>query len=213
MDELEILKKDWKKKEHSYNQLSEQQIYAMLHKNSSSIVKWILVISVVEILFWSSLSFFTTDDTTKNALKIWHLDTFLPIASTINYVVVVFFIYQFYKNYKRINTTESVKQLMNTILKTKKIVTYYVWYNLAMIFVTFIVFMGFQFKYDPKINEMITKSTTQIDPNIFYIGVFLGYMFFIAIILFLFWLFYKLLYGILLKRLSKNYAELKKLDF
>ena len=29
---------------------------------------------------------------------------------------------------------------------------------------------------------------------------------------FLFWLFYRLLYGILLKKLSRNYEELKKID-
>ena len=41
----------------------------------------------------------------------------------------------------------------------------------------------------------------------------LGGFFFVLIILFLFWLFYKLLYGILLRRLQKNYNELKKIDY
>ena len=30
---------------------------------------------------------------------------------------------------------------------------------------------------------------------------------------FIYWLFYKLIYGLLLKRLNRNYNELKKLDF
>jgi flagellar biogenesis protein FliO len=33
-----------------------------------------------------------------------------------------------------------------------------------------------------------------------------------AIFIFLIWLFYKLLYGLLLKRLNQNYNELKKLE-
>lgn len=34
-----------------------------------------------------------------------------------------------------------------------------------------------------------------------------------GIFVLLMWLFYKLIYGLLLKRLNKNYKELKKLDF
>jgi hypothetical protein len=33
-----------------------------------------------------------------------------------------------------------------------------------------------------------------------------------SVFTFLFWLFYKVLYGILLKRLYRNYNELKKID-
>jgi hypothetical protein len=39
MDVLDLLKKDWKKKEHTFDQVSENEIYNMLHKRSSSIVK------------------------------------------------------------------------------------------------------------------------------------------------------------------------------
>jgi hypothetical protein len=48
MDELEILKKDWKKSENTFDQVSETEIYGMLHKRSSSLVKWILIISIIE---------------------------------------------------------------------------------------------------------------------------------------------------------------------
>jgi hypothetical protein len=41
------------------------------------------------------------------------------------------FIYLFYKNYIRISTIASTKQLMKDILKTRKTVQYYVWYNLG----------------------------------------------------------------------------------
>ena len=51
MDELELLKKDWKKQEGSFQQIGEKEIYGMLHKGSSSIVKWILIISILEFLF------------------------------------------------------------------------------------------------------------------------------------------------------------------
>ena len=64
MDELEILKKDWKKQESSFQQIGEKEIYGMLHKRSSSIVKWILIISVLEFLFLRllDLSIFLDDE-------------------------------------------------------------------------------------------------------------------------------------------------------
>ena len=37
MDELELLKKDWKKKESSYPKLTYNEIYKLIHKKSSSI--------------------------------------------------------------------------------------------------------------------------------------------------------------------------------
>ena len=58
MKELDLLKKDWKKNANSFEQISETEIYKMIHKKSSSIVKWILIISILEILFWTVSNFF-----------------------------------------------------------------------------------------------------------------------------------------------------------
>ncbi len=212
MDELEILKKDWKKREHSFNQLTETDIYKMLHKRSSSIVKWILIISVVEILFWSFINFFSADEKYFKTLEMYHLKTVMVIISIINYAVIVFFIYLFYKNYRAINTTDSVKSLMKNILKTRKTVQNYVWYNLGMAFVIFVLVFIFQFMYDPNIEILINKVTQNINKTTFYFIAFVFYTLLIFIFLFIIWLFYKLIYGILLKRLNSNYKELQKLD-
>jgi hypothetical protein len=55
MKELDLLKKDWKKR--SFEQISELELYKMIHKKSSSIVKWILIISILEVLVWTMLGF------------------------------------------------------------------------------------------------------------------------------------------------------------
>ena len=39
MDELELLKKDWQKNNNTFEKKSSSDLYAMLHKKSSSIVK------------------------------------------------------------------------------------------------------------------------------------------------------------------------------
>ena len=46
MDELEFLKKDWKKQEADFPKLSYNEIYKLIRKKSSSIVKWIFIICI-----------------------------------------------------------------------------------------------------------------------------------------------------------------------
>jgi len=46
-DELELLKKDWQKQSEALPKLTAEEIYPMLHKKSSSIVKWIFIISLI----------------------------------------------------------------------------------------------------------------------------------------------------------------------
>ena len=213
MDELDLLKKDWKKQESSFQQIGEKEIYGMLHKRSSSIVKWIVIISVLELLKWLSISFLTADDKYTKTLELYHLDTFMPIMSVISYGVILFFIFLFFKNYKAINTTDNIKQLMQNILKTRKTVKYYVWYNLAMTAISMIIVFIFQFLYDPSIKKVIDNASSNIDPKTFYCIMLLVYAAVIIVFIGLIWLFYRLLYGILMRRLQKNYDELKKIDY
>lgn len=209
MEELDLLKKDWNKKE-NYPKVTEERIYAMLHKSSSSIVKWIFIISVIEILFWTGLSFFTNDEDYFKALEMYHIKEPMIAITFLNYGVILFFIYLFYRNYKRINTTDSIKTLLKSILDTRKTVKQYVRYNLMMIFVLLLVVFSFQVKYDPNISKLIGHfGSNSITGYAFLIG---AYFVVISVILFVLWLFYKVLYGFLVRRLEKNYDELKKID-
>ena len=205
MDELDLLKKDWKKQEGSFQQIGEKEIYGMLHKRSSSIVKWILIISILEFLFLRllDLSIFL-DDEYSNRMKEHHIYDFEKFVTIFNFVVLLVFIYYFYRNLKAINSSSSVKKLMQDIINTRKIVKYYVWYNLVLVGITSAIVIYSQFMYDKNINHLYDKY------QLFFI---LGGFFFVIIILLLFWLFYRLLYGILLRRLQKNYNELQKIDF
>jgi ABC-type multidrug transport system fused ATPase/permease subunit len=206
MEELDLLKKDWKKNENSYQQISENDIYKMLHKKSSSIVKWILIISVLEVCLWTSMSIiFNTDDYLKKMHSEYLMDYF-KYLNLFNYVVIAIFIYMFYKNYKAISTITSTKQLMKDILNTRKTVKYYVWYNLGMLVVSMIIGFILAFTCNPKVQQVTSNGK-----------VFVFTVLFCAVVLLvfvgLFWLFYRLLYGILLKKLFRNYNELKKIDF
>ena len=55
-DELEILKKDWQKQSAELPKFTASELYPMLLKKSSSIVKWIFIVSILEFAFWILLS-------------------------------------------------------------------------------------------------------------------------------------------------------------
>lgn len=211
MKELDLLKKALQKDSHSYEQVSENEIYKMLHKKSSSIVKWILIISIIEVLFWAVISiFFNVDEYMKN-LNAKSLNIYFQVLNVVNYVVILWFIYNFYKNYIKISTTASTNQLMHDILKTRKTVQCYVWYNLVMALLTIIATFVLEFEFNPRMEIVKNKIASEnIYQTLFItVGILL-----LSIIVFigLFWLFYRLLYGILLGKLNNNYKELKKID-
>lgn len=211
MEELDLLKKAWQKDNHGFEQVSENEIYKMLHRKSSSIVKWILIISIIEVLFWAVISIcFNTDDYMKK-VHAENVIIYFKVMNYINYAVILWFIYSFYRNYIKISTTASTKQLMQDIIKTRKTVQYYVWYNLAMIVVSLIAGFAIAFAYNPKM-EML-KDKIAHENNYHTLCITLGFILLVSIIIvFIFWLFYRLLYGILLRKLNTNFRELKKID-
>jgi hypothetical protein len=91
MKELDLLKKIGKS-DNSFNQISETEIYKMIHKKSSSIVKWILIISILEVLLWTCLSFCFDSDGYLKKIEQAEIITLLTVLNYFNYGVVLAFI-------------------------------------------------------------------------------------------------------------------------
>ncbi|SFF09248.1 hypothetical protein [Flavobacterium xueshanense] len=200
MKELDLLKKDWKKNDNSFAQVSENDIYKMIHKKSSSIVKWIFIISIIEFIILNSVSFMLPDEKISKSETI---EFFITVLDYLSYGVALFFMYLFYKNYRSISVTSNTKKLMECILNTRKTVRYYIGYNLFIVFFVSVVLLS---------NEIQIKSATGNDDGarIFFICILM--LVFVIVLVGLVWLFYQLIYGILLKKLNRNYTELKKID-
>lgn len=209
MDELELLKKDWQKNNNTFEKKSSSDLYAMLHKKSSNIVKTLFYISIAELLFWiciNTIPMFTSDGY-KQKLDAMYSDAVFIGITIFTYAIILLFVFLLYKSYKNISVTDSARKLMKNILKTRKVIRYYVIYNLAMVFVSMVFGFIYSSGHDPELAAQIEHFNTQQ-----YIVMIA--MFVIATLIFgvVIWLFYKLLYGILLKRLNKNYNELKKME-
>ncbi|PKA83854.1 hypothetical protein ATE92_2022 [Ulvibacter sp. MAR_2010_11] len=214
MDELELLKKQWQTREMEFPKLSYKDIYRMLLKKSSSIVKWIFLISIGEIIFWTILAFLVPESS-KELNEAIGLKTAFLVINIINYTVFAFFIFLFYKNYRTIQVTDSVGGLMETILNTRRTVKYFVIYNVGVSVLLLIGVNLFYYTKKDELYQLMTetyKGYAAIPPesftSVFFISQLIGGIIMIALLL----LFYRLIYGILLKRLRNNYSELKKIE-
>lgn len=211
MKELDLLKKDWKKQEANLPKVSYEEIYTMIQKKSSSIVKWIFIIGIAEFVLWQGINFLIPEDT-YDIYKKNNLMGLIISMSVLSYILTAIFLFLFYKNYKAISVAENTKTLMKKILKTRKTVNYYIYINLALVIIislvlNIILFLNNDFGSDYA-NEVFKKNPKQ---NIFIIVFIIQFVVLAIIVLFL-WLYYKLIYGILLKRLKTNYNELAKLE-
>ncbi|WP_394973388.1 hypothetical protein [uncultured Croceitalea sp.] len=212
MDELELLKKDWQKKEAHLPKLSFDEIYKMIWKKSSSIVKWIFYISIAEFLFWIAMSFIPLENDELTGVGAKTFQYIENVIEILGYVVIVYFIFKFYLNYKKINTTDSAKSLMKKIITTRKTVMQYVWFNLGLFAALMIIVFLESIFYNAEYADLSQRISEADNPALIWLIVGVLLVFTIVIFGVLLWLFYRLIYGILLKRLNANYRELKKLE-
>ncbi|TCI84404.1 hypothetical protein [Tenacibaculum sp. M341] len=201
MDVLDKYKKAWDNQPEENKKVSKAEIYKMTKRKSSSVVKWILIVGLLEFLVVLSSYLFVDYDENDNFYQEIGLKDFPFYSQMIAFAIAIYFIYKFYLNYKNISVTADTKSLMNQILTTRKTVKTYFIVSLSFlgIFVTIITFI--------MLAEKIANMTSMeliITVLVFIIS--------LAILLGLLWLFYQLLYGILLRKLNSNYKELAKLE-
>lgn len=200
VDELELLKKDWQKQEDTLPKYTKEDLYPMLLKKSSSIVKLIFIISLIEFAFWIVLSFAFNDNETKAFEKQFGLQTFDTIVLVVHLTALIVFAVWFYKNFKKIQATDSAKVLMKNIIKTRNTVKYYIWFSMAFVAIASTIAYAI----------MIQNNPALADENLLYLS--LKFIIVITIALGLLWGLYRIIYGLLLRKLNRNYRELKKLE-
>lgn len=211
MDELDLLKKDWKKREADFPKLSYNEIYKLIHKKSSSIVKWIFIICIAEFIFWTGLNFLIPESY-LDIYEQFHLKTFLYVTQGIHYVILFVFLILFYKNFKAISVIDSTNLLMRKIIKTRKTVNYYVYYNIALYAILSLALNAIMFSNPETLVEVMSMENSNVNSK-----TFLNVLLFVQIVTFIImcgflWLYYRIIYGILLKKLSSNYKELENLN-
>ncbi|MBT3742741.1 MAG: hypothetical protein P8N27_07780 [Polaribacter sp.] len=201
MDLLEKYKKTWDNQPDETKQFSALEIYKLAHSKSSSIVKWIFIIGVLEFVILNSLYFVFDMEEVYTEYEKMGLKNFIFYSQIVAYVILFYFLVMFYLNYKRISTTDSTKTLMKKIIKTRKTVRNYVLFNLSyMALVMIAVTIA---SINTNFNDLNNKQI---------ILIIIATLIATLLILGVLWLFYQLLYGILLRKLNRNYKELAKVN-
>ncbi len=213
VDELELLKKDWQKKGEHLPKLSYDEIYQMIWKKSSSIVKWIFYISIIEFILPHLLYLIPS---MRNNLDIYsnlEMSNIILGVSIAQYLVIFYFIYLFYKRYREISVLDNAKRLTSNILKTRKTVKYYVFFSLSMVLLTFaLLIVGIYFSDNITETFELGEKLSETPPEKLK-WIFMA-SFAVVGVLFTFILggIYFLLYGLLTRKLRKNFYELQKLE-
>lgn len=217
MDELELLKKDWQTKEGTMPKLSYDEIYSMLWKKSSSIVKWIFIISIIEFVLPHLLYLLPAvrEGMGIDFYEQLGVKNLMIGISVFNYIVVFYFIFQFYKRYKEISVLESARDLMRRIIRTRRTVKHYIIFALSLFLFTFLAIATAIYLSDGE--HLITvlnldDAATKLSPA--RLKAVISFVFVITGILFtaLIGLIYFLIYGLLIRKLGRNYNELKRLE-
>ena len=214
MDELELLKKDWKEnKSDDFKNYTEKELFAMTKKRSVSIAKWVFIIALLELGFWFLIGYLMPSSSEDK--EYYEALNSSPLIKGILYVLGEFAVYLpyvfigllLYLNFK-IRTEENPKKLMEKILLMKKCIQWYIRIFLGEIVVFFIISMILIFY-----TRYHTLEAEEIEGLYFF-----AFVMFIPLlmIIFIFALFlrfiYHLVYGKLLHKLKQNYEELSRME-
>ena len=210
--DLANYKKVWKNQPEEKNKISALEIYKMTQSKSNSIVKWIFIIGLLEFVFWFAINYLCTKNGALEPYEKLKLISFIENFNYFHYVVVVLFLILFYRNFSLISTVDDTKTLMKNILLVRKTVKWYVYYNLINVVIFTIILNILIFNTPDGINILSGIDNESFNQEHMMSVFIIAQIVFIAIMILILWLFYYLLYGILLKKLNKNYKELTKLN-
>ena len=215
---IDDLKKSWQ--EQTVTEVyGASEIEAMMNKKSRNYVKYIFWISLAEFIFFAFLgigSIFSSDsnDSFLNILKklglrvtddiemdFGHLYFSLKLLSLL---ITAGFVLLFYKNYRKIKIECNLKNLILQIIRFKKTVNAFILTNIILL-----IFFSFAISFFT-IKSLKDQNIHLENPTIIslYLGIFIGLSFGILLVL----IYYRVVYGIIMRRLSRNLEQLQKIE-
>ena len=195
------------------------EIELMLNKSSRNYVKYILWISLVEFVLILGANLYYTflgEDTADlvsvlGKLGIDNSDQFqntltrLYLAlKIVSLALTGIFVYLFYQNYRKINVEANLKKLILQIIKFKKTVQLFILANIVLVILFTLILGIFTFSVLAQQNIELTNPTI--------IGFVTGLLLTMGISVVLIWIYYRVVYGFILRRLGKNLEQLQNIE-
>lgn len=204
MKELKDLKNKWAEQDFSHS-FSKEDIKGFLQKKSTYSIKWIFYLSIVEFILYLSFPLLVPNYLDSfDYYKSLNLFEFSIITTALGYVLLLYFMWRFFQNYKKISVANSLKDHLSAILNTRRAVNQYFYFNVAILIVFTIVVLVSALQLDKNMIGF-QEENSSILMMVFVIGLV------IAIILGIFGLLYYFVYGRFLRPLKNNEKELLKI--
>jgi MFS family permease len=216
--DLDSFKKTWQEQP-VQPKYDSREILQMLNRKSRNYVKYIFWISVAEFLFFSVLGLFyffqgeESDSFRKileklGAQKAPEIETNFDNAylaiKILSLLITAYFVLKFYQNYRKIKIEENLKDLIIRIMKFKKTVNAFILISIALLVAFTFVFTAFIF--------YVLNSQNVRPDNSNLIIVIIGIIVSTVLCVLLIWLYYRLVYGIIIRKLDKNLKQLKDIE-
>ena len=207
MNKLDALKKEWRNQKFEL-QLTKDELHQLTQKKSVSSIKWIFIFSCFEFFAYLLFPFFIPDY--FEAFEYYrsiHLYNFSILVNALGYIILSYFMVQFYLNYRKIKTSNSIAFLIETIISSRKSVNKYVAYNISL-FLLFIIFVLINaFKYDENYIELLSIGSTINEDSI--VKMVIAIIVIMIMVLSVLLVFYYIIYGRYFYRLKKLIEELE----
>ena len=205
MKELEDLKNKWAKQDFSQS-YSKEEIKGFLQKKSTHSIKWIFYLSIVEFILYLSFPLLVPNYIKSfDYYKSLNLFEFSIVTTVLGYVLLLYFIWHFFQNYKKISVANSIKDHLSAILNTRRAVNQYFYFNVAILIIFTIVVIVAALERDKNMIALQEENNSLI--MIIFMVVIL-----ILIILGLFGFMYYFVYGRFLRPLKNNEKELLRIE-
>lgn len=216
--DLDNFKQTWQQQpvEPKYN---SKDIESMLNKSSRNYVKFILWISLIEFVIILGANLYYTffgEDTSdlmsvlgklgiSDSANFEHtISQLYLILKMISLFLTGIFVVLFYRNYRKINIESNLKKLILQIIRFKKTVQLFILANISLVILFTLVLGFFTFTVLAEQNIELTNPTL--------IGFITGLILTMLISVVLIWVYYRVVYGFILQRLSKNLKQLQKIE-
>lgn len=212
--DIDSLKKTWQEQPipTAYEQ---EEIQQMLHKKSRNYVKYIWIISLAEFLLFLILgiSYLSTNTDTNDLILVMQemnlypneaiqqqISLFMNIMKFTGLGISFAFMVRFYFNYKNIKINDNLKNFILRIKKSRGTVNQFIIVNFILFFIHIlgIIFFISRLAY-------LQKGSFPTPFLVFFcISTLIG-----AGVL---WLYYRIIYGIIMKKLNRNLTQLKEIE-
>lgn len=215
---LDQYKKTWQEQpiEQKY---SNAEILKMLNKKSTNYIKYIVWISIFEFSFFLALTIyylFNDEDVSNYLLMLEKLgiqnspqilsnfEHLYFAMKVLSLLVTGVFVVKFVLNFKRIKVESNLKKFILQIVKFKNTVNIFIVTNILLLVVFTAILSYFVFHTLQAQNIDLPRDTS--------IGLLVGLLLTTLLSVLLIWCYYRIVYGIIMKRLGTHLKQLKEIE-